>query len=282
MALALLAGASRATLDIEWHATQDSSGSSGAWVIDAGSTSKWLSATDGASGSFVAGGISAYDVSLGGTVYSSGATCILLARVSSSGAFTWVKQIGYLATSQYASDVQALAVTDDGSGGVWLLGKQGLGWPRLGLGSFCLGNTVGSGGTCPTWSLSTHPSGDCPTDCVSSDTTSSALGHMFLARIDGSGNVVHAASIGGIAVDMAPWTAYAASDSSGNLFVAAKNGGAYAIHRFGSHTVTPTANSPSYLFKFNKGTLDFDWVIPCGVFTVVTPGQPGGTERVRQ
>ena len=41
--------------------------------------------------------------------------------------------------------------------------------------------------------------------------------------------------------------------------------GSWAIHRMGSHTFTPSATSYSFLFKFNAGTLDFDWVIDCGV-----------------
>ena len=266
IARVLLLAHAVSAFDFEWHATQEPPGTSsvGWTTYQAGQPP---AVTDGAGGAFVAGHArymrtdgAAGSVQLGGSsIAVTGAWAIVLARVSSEVAntnkFVWAMKIGGPA------DDRILDLAYDGSGGVWLVGHQMSG--TMAVGNTCLSSAlVPAGQSCPSWSSSSYPGGGCPSGCAGP-----RGGQNFLARIDSSGTVVHATSVGsnsGTARSDFMQTAHAACDSSGNLYVAGQIGVSMTF-RAGSHTVSTGADSHAVLFKYNAATLDFDWAIPCGI-----------------
>ena len=264
IARVLLLAHAVSAFDFEWHATQEPpGGSTVGWTTYEGQVGGPPAVTDGAGGAFVAGHSAAGvgTVQLGGSsIAVTGAWAIVLARVSSEVAntnkFVWAMKIGGPA------DDKILDLAYDGSGGVWLVGHQMS--PFMAVGNTCLSSAlVTAGQSCPDWSSSSYPDGSCPSGCAGP-----RGGGNFLARIDSSGTVVHATSVGsnsGTAWSDTMWNAHAACDSSGNLYVAGEIGRASMTFRAGSHTVSMGADSNAVLFKYNAATLDFDWAIPCGI-----------------
>jgi hypothetical protein len=133
----------------------------------------------------------------------------------------------------------------DGSGGVWLVGHQGSG--AIAFGNTCLHTAyVAPGQACPSWSSSSYPDGSCPYKCAGP-----RFGQNFLVRVDSSGTVVHATSVGpnsGTENSNTMSYARAACDSSGNLYVAGEIGTDMTF-RAGIHTVNTGAASKAVLFK---------------------------------
>ena len=281
-ALLLSVRAAAQTLDVAWGLTQE--GPQSGVATGTTSTVGWSpggttalpqqdAVDDGTGGAYVIGRVAAGSTvclsnsSWDSECYSSSAQSLVLAHVSSSGAFQWGLRLGGM-------EPRALAAT---STGVWVLAQFAL--PHL-EGSFCL--SLISGMPCMTtpaqWATN-FPNGGCDPMCGGDSQGVSGNNMLVHVQSDTStGTVTRALAFGGPGGILSE--AYAAM-SGGSLFICGTVPASMTFHA-GSYSVTSGPAGSLVLLKESGGTTgtsnsyeNFEFLIPLATGTTTLPSFRG-------
>lgn len=184
------------------------------WAKSAGGTgSDWANSivVDAIGNTYIAGGFDSPTLSFGATTLTnSGSGDLFLAKYDPMGNVLWAKS----AAGANADGVNSIAV--DAAGNTYIIG--GFWSPNLNFGSTTLINANSGAGSID----------------------------MFLAKYDGSGNILWAKSAGGTSNDEAK---YLTIDTFGNTYMT----GYYSSNTisFGSNTLTSMGNNETFLVKYD-------------------------------